>query len=113
VYENHIEQRQRVGNAAGAAFVNDPASPNFGLEYDIDSDEDTVAFLGELDLGAAFYATNNLRLTAGYRVVAASGVARADEQMPYNFDDILGATDPNDRGTMILHGAYGGVEFNY
>lgn len=113
VYMNHIDQRQSVASPGGNAFVNDPASPNFGAEYDINSDEDTLAFLGEFDLGGAFYLTDNLRLTGGYRLVAASGVARAREQMPYNFDDILGATDPNDHDTMFLHGAYSGVEFNY
>lgn len=113
VYGNHMRQRQSVGGAAGNAFVNDPASPNFGAEYDINSSEDAVAFLGELTAGGAFYLTDNLRLTGGYRVVAASGVARATEQIPYNFDDILGANDPNNNGTMILHGAFGGVEFNY
>ncbi len=113
VYNNHMEQEQRVGGAQGSAWVNDPISPNNGLAYNVSSDDDDIAFLGELDAGANFYLTNNLRLTGGYRVVGATGIARAKDQIPYNFDDIVGARDINSDGTMILHGAYGGVEFNY
>jgi hypothetical protein len=113
VFENYMRLRQFVGGANGAAWVNDPASPNFGLPYDINSSDDEIAFLGELDASANIYLTNNLRLTGGYRVVAANGVARANGQQPYNFDDLVGARDINDRDTMVLHGAFGGIEFNY
>jgi hypothetical protein len=113
VFENNMRQRQFIGGSNGTAFVNDPISPNFGQAYDITSTDDDIAFLGQIDAGANFYLTSNLRLTGGYRVLAASGVARAADQIPYNFDDLVGARDINTRGTMVLHGAYGGVEFNY
>jgi hypothetical protein len=113
VFENNMEQRQLIAGANGAAVVNDPISPNFGQAYDITSSEEDVAVLGELETGVNVYLLHNLRATAGYRVLAISGVARTTDQIPYNFDDILGAREINTEGSMVLHGGYAGLEFNY
>ena len=113
VFENYMEQRQQIGGSNGAAFVNDPNSPNFGRAYDFTSNEHDIAFLSQLEGGVNVYVTCNLRLTGGYRMLAANGVARTTDQIPYNFDDILGAADIDSRGCMVLHGAYAGLEFNY
>jgi hypothetical protein len=113
VYENHIRQRQHMYGSNGTVVVNDPISPNNGLPYTVATSDDDIAFMGEIEAGANFYLTSNLRLTGGYRVLAATGVARTVDQIPYNFDDLVGAADIDTRGSMVLHGAYGGIEFNY
>lgn len=111
VYANHIEHSSYVGGAGGAAVVG--AGPNAGREFDIASSKTDFAMLAELDLGASYQLSCRWRATAGYRVIALSGVALPGDQVPTNFADIDGVRNIGSESSLILHGGYAGLEYNY
>lgn len=115
LYANRIRQSQQITTGAGqVAFVDDPNSPFDGSIYSVSSSKNDVAFLGEIDLGANVRLTQCLSAALGYRVVAANGVALAPSQIPRDFfDNIAAVREIDSNGSLLLHGAYAGVYFNY
>lgn len=111
VYNNRIEHWSFVGGANGAAVVG--AGPNAGEEFDIRSNKDDFAMVAELDLSASYQLSCRWRATAGYRVLAMNGVALPGAQIPTNFADIDGVRNIGSESSLILHGGYAGLEFNY
>jgi hypothetical protein len=110
VYNNHINQMQRIYNADGVAVVG-PGNPLAGQAYDVNNSKDDVSFLAELDLGFDYQISRCWSLNFGYRAVAMTGVAFATTQIPRNFADIPGAQDINNDESLILHGGYAGATF--
>jgi hypothetical protein len=109
-YGNHVNSSQRISNDLGDAYV---TAAGVETDYDFHSSKDDIAYLGELRLGLGYKLSCNFRLTGGYRVVAASGVALPLDQIqhgqqfaaPSAFDNI------NTNGNLVLHGGYAGLEF--
>jgi hypothetical protein len=81
--------------------------------FDVVGHKDTVSFLGSFDLGMKYDLGPHWSIVGGYRVVAATGVALADNQIPH----ALGATnefaDVKTNGELILHGAFAGAAFRW
>jgi hypothetical protein len=109
LFGNHINHKSQIHGAMGNAYVS--AGPNAGLEFNVHSKEDDMAFLGEVDLALALHVTPRLVGTLGYRIVAISGVAVADQQIPRHFAGIQDVVDIDTKGNLVLHGAYAGMEF--
>jgi hypothetical protein len=108
-YANHITNYQRIFNTTGPAYVN----PGAARDYTVNSSRDDIAFLGELRAGVGYKLGCHWRLTGGYRAVAASNVALPLDQLPVG--RTLGSLDYahkiNHDASLILHGAYAGLEF--
>ena len=100
LYGNHISHESflRTGN---------------GELFDIRSHKNDVAFLGQIDVGGDYYITDNLKLFGGYRLVGVSGVALSDEQIPQRIDDAAAIADVDSNGSLLLHGAFMGVEYRW
>ena len=115
LFGNDMNQHQVIWDGLGnIAEVNDPASPFDGEIYDVSSNKTDVSFLGELDLGLNYRISNCWSANVGYRAVAVSGVALAPSQIPRDyFDNLAGVRDIYSNGSLVLHGAYAGVSFNY
>jgi hypothetical protein len=114
LYGNHIKHRQSLGGSNGFAFVSDPLDPFFNTPIDINTSKDDVAMIAELSMGGSYQVTRAVSITGGYRAVALTGVALSTNQIPVDYIaaiDSLRAVDSN--GSLILHGAYAGLEFNY
>ena len=110
VYNNHVTQLQRIRGGNGFAY--DVANNE---DYYIESSDDDLAFLGDLSLGLAYDIGCSWRVTGGYRLLAASGIANSTNQIPrdrdfYIYDTVRGI-DSHD--SLILHGAYFGVEHTW
>ena len=107
IYNNHINHRQSIFGGNGFAYNTN------NVDYNYNRTENEFAILSELSAGASYDIGCNWRITGGYRVVAACGVATADGQIPrdYNFDYYRGQTYADD--CLILHGAYFGAEYNW
>ena len=107
VYNNHITQLQRIRGGNGFAY--DVANTE---DYNIRSSDDDLAFLGDISLGLGYDVGCNWRVTGGYRLIAASGIANSASQIPRDRDfyiyDSVRNIDSHD--SLILHGAYFGVE---
>ncbi len=100
IYGNHISHESflRTGN---------------GELFDIRSHKNDVAFVGQLDVGGDYYFNDNLKLFGGYRLVAVSGVALSDEQIPQRIDDAAAIADVDSNGSLLLHGAFMGLEYRF
>lgn len=110
IYGNDIDVYQRVYN-------NGPGSVTFastGADAVVRSSKQDVAFLGEARLGVGYQVSCHCRATLAWRVLGATGVALATDQIPD-----AGWTNPNavgyihSNGSLVLHGLQAGVECKY
>ncbi|MEM9659243.1 MAG: BBP7 family outer membrane beta-barrel protein, partial [Planctomycetota bacterium] len=111
IFANQAEADSFIGGAAGAATINN--GPNAGRAWDISANKDAVSFLGELQAGVGYRIFGNWRLLAEYRIVGLSGVALPSNQI---YQDLRGLQDVQllaANGSLILHGAFFGVERLY
>ncbi len=111
VYGNHISHRSRIGGAAGVATINN--GPNNGAEFLVDNSKDDVAMLSEALLGLNYCLSDRWSVIGGYRAVAITGVALPTNQI---FPDVRGLQDVqivDSNGSLILHGGYLGVAYNF
>lgn len=112
IYNNNINLDSTISGPGGVAVVG-PGNVFAGQAYDIHSSVNDVAFLGEIGVGADIYITQYWALTVGYRAVTATGIAQPFEQIPQNFAGLNDAALINRNGSVLIHGAYAGVSYNY
>jgi len=112
IYNNHINHTFLAFRGDGALFAPDPASGVPGA-YPVRSSADSLSFLTEIDLGVEWQFAPRWSAFAGYRVIAATGIGLADNQIPPYVVDIpeLAAIDRN--GQLVLHGAFAGLAFRF
>jgi hypothetical protein len=111
LFGNYIEHSSVIHGAAGVAVINN--GPNNGVEYAVDNSKDDVAMLGEVNLGVEYRITPAWSATVGYRAVAVTGVALPTDQI---YPDLRGIQDVllvDSNGSLILHGGYAGIEYQY
>jgi len=108
-YGNRMSQVQRIYNGFGDAYV----SPGTPQDIFIRSNDQDISFLGELRVGLATKIGCHWRFSGGYRAMALSGVALSTNQLPFGrtYTDLVGIANIERNGDLILHGAYGGLEF--
>ena len=101
VYGNEINHRAQL------------YSGNGDVGFDINSNEDDVSILAQIDLGLSWQFAPRWRAFGGYRAIAVSGIALSDDQFPA----FLAATDElediDTNGDLILHGAFAGAELTF
>lgn len=113
LFNNRIRHYQRMYDAAGGTDAEIYAGPWNGTSYNIRSDKNDIAMLGELNAGLWYLVCQNLRFGVGYRVFGISGVALAPDQIPYNFTDLRETERINSNGSLILHGATVGMQYSF
>lgn len=101
IYNNQISQQQVLELGDGTQG------------FDINTNKNDVAFLGELSVGLNYLITPYCNAYLGYRVVAVSGMALSDDQVPQFLIDTPEMERIESSGSLILHGAMAGVQFNY
>ncbi len=112
LFGNHMNHRSRIAGGTGTlATINNGV--NSGRAFDVSSDEDDIAFLGELKLGLSWRFCQCASATIGYRMVSVNGVAQATDQVPQFLEDLDGIADINNDASLLLHGGYAGIEFSY
>lgn len=112
IYGNHMSHYQRIYNDTSVAVVG-VGNPLAGEEYSIDSSLNDVAMMAEIDLGLTWRLNNCWSVSGGYRAVGITGLALSTNQIPDSFADIPGVQDIDSNGSLILHGAYLGAEYNW
>ena len=105
---NFIEKHSFVGGSAGPAVVAGTTD-----EVDVRSDTTDAALLAESEVGIIYQFSHHLRLVGGYRVFVLAGVAESTSQIPADFGDLDSIGRINRSDTLLLHGAFGSLEFNY
>jgi hypothetical protein len=81
--------------------------------FDITGHKDTCSFLGSLDLGLAYDIGCHWSIVGGYRIVAVSGIALSDNQIPHFLAASDEFADTKVNGDLIVHGAFFGATFRY
>ncbi len=64
-------------------------------------------------MGLSYCITPAWSLTGGYRVVAVSGAALPTDQIPTRFDDLAAVDNINSNHSLILHGSFAGLAYNW
>jgi Putative beta barrel porin-7 (BBP7) len=112
IYGNNMQYRTYAGTEADAATV--VSGNNYdGSPFDLNSNRTAVALLGEMNAGVGMRLTRCWSAYAGYRAVAASGIATATGQIPHNFANLNDIQRINNSDSLILHGIYFGGAYNY
>jgi len=113
VYFNAIDHRTKIFGAAGHAFIEDPAIMNWRDDFNEYSKKIDMSFLGQLELGFDYLLTPSCQLTAGYRVMGVTGMAFATDQIPASFAEAAEGQPVTADGSLIMHGAYIGLDWNF
>lgn len=101
IYGNDVSTRSRLYDGAG------------NVSFDIAGHKTDFAMLAQLDLGLSYQVSCNLRAFGGYRAIAVTGVALADNQIPFYIAAADEFADPDTNGSLILHGAFAGLEWSF
>lgn len=109
IYNNHITHYSRIYGVSGNAMVNSGAYA--GEDYAIRSSTNNFSFLSEFNLGLGYQISPCWRAVGGYRLMGATGIALAPNQIPHSFSYLPGVGKINDDGSLLLHGAFVGLEF--
>ena len=114
IYDNHMVMDFDIYNNYGGqvnhASPNDPAhSP----AYPLHATKDDIAFLSQFDLGLDWGISCNWSAQIGYRVVVASGIATADQQLPLDLAATADMMNIKNQGDLILHGAFAGISCRF
>ncbi len=113
IYGNDAGYRARIGTrdvtGQGNGFY--PAFDN--QEISISRNETVLATLGELDLGLGFRIARCWSVTGGYRLIGATGVATSVGNLADDPAHILEGHFNDVNQSLILHGGYFGVLYNW
>jgi Putative beta barrel porin-7 (BBP7) len=109
IFDNHINVWNRMRDDSGnwARYSQD------GSTFNVRSNKDNVAFLGELRVGTAYDFTCHWRGVIAYRAVAMTGIATAEEQLQNSYTDRWTTSIIDSTNSVVIHGAQVGVECRY
>ena len=111
VYGNDAQFFHSISTTTVAAYTNSQgagAGDLFTEQSDV-----SLAGLGELDLGLGYRISNCWTINGGYRVLAACGVATSLGQMPTEYTTAASAGAVRADDSLVLHGAYLGLDYNW
>jgi Putative beta barrel porin-7 (BBP7) len=109
IYGNHIA-------GFNSMFLSDGTPARFDANGDalnFNNSTNVFSVLGQIDVGFNWWFSRNWSFVGGYRVVAASGVALADNQIPQFFADEAGWKTIKTNGDLVLDGAFAGLECRF
>ena len=109
IYDNHMNLNYNLTNSCGTpAMSTDPNVPGC---YPVNSSKDGLAFMTQIDLGLGYQFACHWDAFIGYRVVFATGMGLADNQLPQYFVDLPGIADIKHSGDLVLSGAFAGLTY--
>ena len=111
-FENHMTGLFQIYRGDGCVATVDPASGVNGA-FPVNSTKDGVSFMGQIDLGLQWSFHENWSAQIGYRVVALTGVALSDSQIPFYACDIAEESFIKNADCLVLTGAYAGISFSF
>jgi len=111
VYDNYINQTFRA--YLGDGTVATTGTSGVPGTYPVHSSKNVLSFLTQIDVGVDWQFARNWGFRAGYRVVAATGMGLADDQFPQYIVDIPEIADIDHCSSLVLHGAFAGLTYNY
>ncbi len=111
IYDNHMNLNYNLTNSAGVSATS--TDPNVPGGYPVNSSKDALAFMTQIDLGLGWQFAHHWDAFLGYRVLFATGMGLADNQLPQYFVDLPGISDIKHSGDLVLHGAFAGLTYSF
>ena len=111
MYVNHISHTSEIGGSQGIATINN--GPNLGVDFFVQNTKNDFAFLGEAKLGVSWQLSNCWSAKIGYRAIAVTGVALPTNQIYPDLRGIQDVREVDSNGSLILHGGYGRIEYQF
>lgn len=109
IYNNHTRSQFDLYRGDGVLATPTAASGVVGT-YPVRSSDDSFSLLGQIDLTAEWEFRPNWTAFVGYRVVGATGIGLADNQIPIYVVDIPEIARIDTNGSLIVHGAMVGLK---
>lgn len=117
LYNNHIHNLFEAYRGDGELFApnpNPPVGDPIPGRYPVSSSDDRFSVLSELEAKLSWQMSRCLTAFVGYRLVAVSEIALADEQYPFYVVDIVDAIQHIDsNGDLLLHGGFAGITVEF
>jgi hypothetical protein len=114
IYDNFLDSTFEAKARHGAgAYVNGTVDVPGYSNFPAHGSANGIAFLTQIDVGADWQFSRNWSARAGYRVVAVTGMALADDQYPQYLCDTPDMRNPQHYSSLILHGAFCGLTYNF
>ncbi len=108
IFDNHMTATQHMWSGGG-----DAVTLGDGSAFNVRSNKDAVAFLGELRVGAGYDISCHWRGVIAYRAVAITGLATASSQLNNDYMDHATVAIIDSDNSTIIHGAQVGAECRY
>ena len=111
IYNDHMNQdfRAYLGNGAAATT----GSSGVAGTYPVCSSRDALAFLTQIDLGLDWTISRCWSARLGYRVLAMTDIALADDQFPQYLVDVPEIAHIDNHSSLVLHGVFAGLTYNF
>lgn len=114
VYNNHARVDNSLGNGDGPAYIDNSPNPSLdGRLLRSGTTTDNLAFMGELDTGLSYHFTDCWSIYGGWRLVGISGVATSLGEIPNDIANLNEWRQNRTSESLLLHGGYAGVAFNW
>jgi hypothetical protein len=110
VFNNRSNAISSAGNSTGLATISTPGPMN-NLDFHFLSSDNNSACLGETTNGLDWHLARGWTASVGYKVLALSGVASSQSQIPSDFRLPILVTQTND--SLLLHGLILGASYNF
>jgi opacity protein-like surface antigen len=111
IYNDRMNQNFRAYLGNGAAGTT--GTSGVPGTFPVLSSRDGLAFLTQIDLGADWQFSQHWSARVGYRVVAITGIALADDQFPQYIVDVPEIAHIDNHSSLILHGVVAGLTYNF
>jgi hypothetical protein len=72
-----------------------------------------LSTLGELDLGIGRRINNAWTVRGGYRLIGLTGIATATDHLAREYSSVVASSYVDANDSILLHGGYVGMEFNW
>jgi len=115
IYDNHmtLDYNLYAVNPTTGQQYQGSSSTYSNPNYPVHASTDGFSFLTQVDVGLDWQITRHLSVNGGYRVVAATGIGLADNQIPFYGNDTQSIADIKRNGDLVLGGAFGGLTFTW
>jgi hypothetical protein len=107
IFDNYLDSTFEATTGNGIA-----AHGPYG-DFPVHGTRNALSFLTQIDVGADWRIARNWSARAGYRVVAITGVGLADDQFTQYINDIPEIARVANTSSLVLHGAFLGVTYNF
>jgi hypothetical protein len=109
---NHIDNYFALYRGDGVVGEPTAASGMTG-QFPVSSSKDVFSFITQIDVGLEWNFSCRWAARIGYRVMVATGVGLADDQIPFYIVDVPEIKQIDYNSDLILHGCYAGISYNF